>query len=85
MSLPTYTFDELKKAAKSFLDRLPTASPEAIENGWKMFCLTYLNTEMTDLQRESEGPMLYLIIHRKYEESQQTPRYCGIPTRHNYG
>lgn len=40
MSLPTYTFDELKKTAKSFLDRLPAASPEAIENGWKMFCLT---------------------------------------------
>ena len=62
-----YTFEELKKIAKSFLDRLPTATSESVENGWKMFGIAYLQTDMTDLQRESEGPALYRIIHREYE------------------
>lgn len=66
MSLPSYTFEELKGIAKSFLTRLPTASIDAIENGWKMFALAYLNTQMDDRQRESEGPALYRIIQRQY-------------------
>lgn len=69
MSTSSYTFDELKKAAKSFLDKLPTASPEAIENGWKMFAIIYMNTDMTELQRESEGPALYRIIWREYDRA----------------
>lgn len=66
MALPKYTFDELKKIAKSFLDRLPTATEDSVVNGWKMFALAYMNTDMDDLQRESAGPALFRVIEREY-------------------
>jgi hypothetical protein len=58
--------EDLKKTAKSFLDRLSSASLESIENGWKMFALAYLNADLDDRQRESEAPALFRIIHREY-------------------
>lgn len=67
--LPRYTMNDLKKAAKSFLDRIPSATTESLENGWKMFSLIYMNTQMDDRERESEGPALFRIIHQRYVDA----------------
>ena len=69
MTGPQYTFDELKKMAKSFLDKLPDASVESIEQGWKMFCIAYLNMEGTEAEHESAAPALYRLIHREYDKA----------------
>lgn len=65
-SLPTLDFEGLKKLAKSFLNRLPGASSNSIENGWKMFSLAYLNTQMTAREVASDGPALFQVIRREY-------------------
>lgn len=66
MSIPAYNFDQLKAMAKSFIDRLPTATIEGLENGWKMFALAYLNADLADIERESAAPALFRVIHREY-------------------
>jgi hypothetical protein len=71
-SLPAYTFDELKKLAKGFIDRLPGAASDSIENGWKMFTLAYLNTRMDPRELESEGPALYRVIWLEYSHALET-------------
>lgn len=68
----TYTFDELKQLAKSFLDKLPNATPDQIANGWHMFGVAYLNTDMNERERKSEGPALYRIINRQMDAALMT-------------
>ena len=61
-----YTFQELTKLAKSFLDRLPGATLDSVDNGWKMFAIAYLNTDFSETERLSAGPALYRIVWREY-------------------
>lgn len=67
-----YTFLELMKMAKSLIDRIPTSTDEQIRNGWKMFVIAYLNTTMTELERESAGPALMRTMYRFVDTSLET-------------
>lgn len=60
----TYTLEELKRMAKSLLDRSKTASEEGIENGIKIFNIAFLNLQGTELDKY-QGRLLLAIVQKE--------------------
>ena len=66
--MDTYTFEQFKQLAKSLLDKAPTATPEGLQNGLKMFNLGFLqlHPDTSKLDRY-QAEIVLTLVHRELD------------------
>lgn len=58
-------YDNLKKLGKEFLDALPTATPNEVENGFKLFSIAYLNSKIENENDAYRASILMEMVGKK--------------------
>lgn len=66
----TCTMQEFKQMAKEFLMAMPTLNFEELENGWKMFGISYLTVVQENKVDETISVSLFNYVLRKYNEAE---------------